>query len=277
MSGGIEGQLDKVDESGQALPLAMGVPDRDEDRRCPAAGARRGRPARQAGAARLPAGRRDRRRAARSPADRSGRLELARWLTHPDHPLTARVMVNRVWRHLFGAGLVRTVDNFGFSGERPSHPELLDNLAVRFVADGWSVKRLVREIVLSRTYRQASDLSTRTPSAPIRRTGSCGGRPSGGSTPRRSATPCSSSPGELDAARPVGSLVGERDRRSADLAHRPRSPACPPTSTGRGTGRSTCPCSATGCPTSSTCSTSPSRAWSPAIARRRTSPSRPST
>ncbi len=76
-------------------------------------------------------------------------------------------MVNRVWRHLFGAGLVRTVDNFGFSGERPSHPELLDHLAVQFVADGWSVKKLVREIVLSRTYRQASDLSTRTPSAPI--------------------------------------------------------------------------------------------------------------
>src|SRR5262249_9541444 len=94
--------------------------------------------------------------ASRPPANQSGRLELARWLTHPDHPLTARVMANRVWRHLFGAGLVRTVDNFGFSGERPSHPELLDHLAVRFMAGGWSVKKLVREIVLSRTYRQAS-------------------------------------------------------------------------------------------------------------------------
>jgi hypothetical protein len=65
-------------------------------------------------------------------------------------------MANRVWRHLFGAGIVSTVDNFGSNGERPSHPELLDQLAVRFVADGWSVKKLVREIVLSRTYRQAS-------------------------------------------------------------------------------------------------------------------------
>src|SRR5262249_48014409 len=89
-------------------------------------------------------------------AESSGRLEFARWLTHPDHPLTARVITNRVWRHLLGAGLVRTVDNFGFSGERPSHPELLDDLAVRFMAQGWSIKKLVREIVLSRTYRQAS-------------------------------------------------------------------------------------------------------------------------
>jgi hypothetical protein len=75
---------------------------------------------------------------------------------HPDHPLTARVLANRVWRHLFGAGLVRTVDNFGFTGERPTHPELLDSLAVRFMSNGWSVKKLVRELVLSRTYRQDS-------------------------------------------------------------------------------------------------------------------------
>jgi hypothetical protein len=65
-------------------------------------------------------------------------------------------MANRVWRHLFGAGIVRTVDNFGFSGDRPSHPQLLDNLAVQFVSDGWSVKQLIRHIVLSRTYRQSS-------------------------------------------------------------------------------------------------------------------------
>ncbi len=86
----------------------------------------------------------------------SGRLELAEWLASPDHPLTARVMVNRVWGHLFGEGLVRTVDNFGLSGEAPIHPELLDHLASRFVAGGWSVKALVRELVLSRTYRLAS-------------------------------------------------------------------------------------------------------------------------
>jgi hypothetical protein len=90
------------------------------------------------------------------PADRSGRLELADWLAAPDNPLTARVFVNRVWMHLFGEGLVRTVDNFGVQGERPTHPELLDDLAVEFVGQGWSVKRLVRTVVLSRAYRMSS-------------------------------------------------------------------------------------------------------------------------
>ena len=87
----------------------------------------------------------------------SGRLQLAEWLTRPDHPLTARVMVNRIWLHLFGQGIVRTPDDFGVYGERPTHPELLDHLANRFVEDGWSVKRLIRNIVLSRTYQLSSD------------------------------------------------------------------------------------------------------------------------
>ncbi len=86
----------------------------------------------------------------------SGRLELAEWLIDPQNRLLARVMVNRLWHHLFGAGLVRTVDNFGAGGEAPSHPELLDHLATRFVELGWSVKGMIREIVLTRTYRQAS-------------------------------------------------------------------------------------------------------------------------
>ena len=86
----------------------------------------------------------------------SGRLELAEWLIDPQNRLLARVMVNRIWHHLFGAGLVRTVDNFGAGGEPPSHPELLDHLATRFVELGWSVKGMIREIVLTRTYRQAS-------------------------------------------------------------------------------------------------------------------------
>ena len=86
----------------------------------------------------------------------SGRRQLAAWIASEDNPLTARVAVNRVWHHLFGHGLVRTVDNFGAVGERPSHPELLDYLAVRFVEEGWSTKRLIREIVTSRTYRLAS-------------------------------------------------------------------------------------------------------------------------
>jgi hypothetical protein len=100
------------------------------------------------------------------PPDASGRRELAQWLASPENPLTARVMVNRAWHWLFGAGLVRTVDNFGTTGEAPSHPELLDWLALRFVRDDWSVKRLVRRLVLSRTYgltsSGADDPSTMT-------------------------------------------------------------------------------------------------------------------
>ena len=87
------------------------------------------------------------------PTNSSGRLELANWIVDPENPLTSRVMVNRVWHWLIGAGLVRTVDNFGTTGESPSHPELLDHLAVQFVQQGWSVKKLIRTIVLSRTYR----------------------------------------------------------------------------------------------------------------------------
>jgi hypothetical protein len=90
------------------------------------------------------------------PTGSSGRLELAEWIVDPANPLTSRVMVNRVWHWLFGAGLVRTVDNFGTTGELPSHPELLDHLAVQFVQHGWSVKKLIRTIVLSRTYRLSS-------------------------------------------------------------------------------------------------------------------------
>lgn len=84
--------------------------------------------------------------------EQSGRVELARWIADARNPLTARVIVNRVWMHLMGEGLVHSVDNFGQLGERPSHPELLDTLAVDFVNDGWSIKRLVRRICLSRAY-----------------------------------------------------------------------------------------------------------------------------
>lgn len=90
------------------------------------------------------------------PASGSGRLELARWLTRSDHPLTARVLVNRIWQHHFGRGLVATPSNFGANGERPTHPELLDWLAQEFVKSGWSIKTLHRKIVLSKTYRLAS-------------------------------------------------------------------------------------------------------------------------
>ena len=94
--------------------------------------------------------------APRMPANASGRLEFADWIVDPANPLTARVMVNRVWHWLIGVGLVRTVDNFGTTGESPSHPELLDHLADQFVQQGWSVKKLIREIALSKTYRLSS-------------------------------------------------------------------------------------------------------------------------
>ncbi|MEQ1852506.1 MAG: DUF1553 domain-containing protein, partial [Chthoniobacteraceae bacterium] len=87
------------------------------------------------------------------PEKSSGRLELADWLTNPSNPLTARVAVNRIWLHLFGQGLVRSADNFGATGEKPSHPELLDTLAVQFMKDGWSTKKLIRSLVLSHTYQ----------------------------------------------------------------------------------------------------------------------------
>jgi hypothetical protein len=91
----------------------------------------------------------------------SGRLELADWLASPENPLTARVMVNRIWLHLFGRGLVPTPDNFGAAGQPPSHPELLDHLAVTFMDNGWSVKTLIRQLVLSRAYQLDSRFDAR--------------------------------------------------------------------------------------------------------------------
>ncbi len=85
----------------------------------------------------------------------SGRLELAGWLTDPANPLTARVMVNRIWQHHFGRGIVATPNDFGARGRPPTHPELLDYLASRFVGDGWSIKAMHRRLMLSRTYRLA--------------------------------------------------------------------------------------------------------------------------
>jgi mono/diheme cytochrome c family protein len=90
-------------------------------------------------------------------ASGSGRLDLTRWLTRPDHPLTARVMVNRIWQHHFGEGIVRTPSNFGKLGQPPTHPELLDWLALEFVRSGWSVKQMHRLILSSAVYQQSSE------------------------------------------------------------------------------------------------------------------------
>jgi hypothetical protein len=95
------------------------------------------------------------------PASESGRLQLAQWMTDPKHPLTGRVIVNRIWRWHFGRGIVSTVDNFGRLGDKPSHPELLDYLAANFVANGWSVKKLHKEILLSDAYQMSADYDAR--------------------------------------------------------------------------------------------------------------------
>jgi cytochrome c553 len=92
----------------------------------------------------------------------SGRLELAERIASKDNPLTARVIVNRVWHHLFGTGLVRTVDDFGHVGELPSHPELLDHLATQFVEEGWSIKKLIRSLLLTRTFQMSNVATTRS-------------------------------------------------------------------------------------------------------------------
>jgi len=88
--------------------------------------------------------------------DHSGRRQLAEWIVDPRNPLTARVIANRVWYWLIGRGIVPTVDNFGATGQPPSHPELLDHLATSLIDDGWSIKRLIHRIVTSQTYRQSS-------------------------------------------------------------------------------------------------------------------------
>ncbi len=102
-----------------------------------------------------------------SPDIADPRTRLARWLATPDHPLTARVIVNRIWQHHFGVGLVKTVNDFGTKGERPSHPELLDWLATTLIENGWRMKSIHRLILLSSTYRQSSRLGHSRQSARI--------------------------------------------------------------------------------------------------------------
>src|SRR5262249_39186589 len=102
----------------------------------------------------------------------SGRLELSRAIVSTDNPLTARVMVNRIWQHHFGAGLVRTPSDFGLRAEPPSHPELLDWLARRFIAEGWSVKAMHRLILSSAVYQQKAVISESVISKSVEKKGS---------------------------------------------------------------------------------------------------------
>ncbi|HUG70460.1 MAG TPA: PSD1 and planctomycete cytochrome C domain-containing protein [Pirellulaceae bacterium] len=205
-SGGIEGQLEKVSDEGEPLPLAMGVLDREQMIDVPLL--ERGEINRPGD----PVARRFPRVIELTesnciPDDQSGRLEFSRWLTHPDHPLTARVMTNRIWHYLLGAGLVRTTDNFGVTGDPASHPELLDHLAIRFVDNDWSIKKFVREIVLTRTYRQASTYNQAAfeIDPDNRLLWRASKRRLDAEAIRDSMLAAS---GELDVSRPTGSLVG---------------------------------------------------------------------
>ena len=154
-TGGIDGQLEKVDSQGRALPLTMGVLDEKTIRDVPVLlrgeVGRPGKVMHRAFPEAIEVG-----SPPAIPDSQSGRLALAQWLTQPDHPMTSRVMVNRIWTHLFGNGLVASVDDFGSTGQTPSHPDLLDHLAIEFTHGGWSLKSLIRKMVLSHAYRQAS-------------------------------------------------------------------------------------------------------------------------
>ena len=151
----LSNELAVVDDRGQPISYTMGVQDRDEFRDAEllirgeidqaAQTVPRGLPKVFCGDE------------VEIPSDQSGRLQLARWIGSEDSPLTSRVMVNRVWTHLIGRGLVASVDDFGSTGSEPSHPELLDYLAKSFVDSNWSTKRLIKSIVTSRIYRMNSE------------------------------------------------------------------------------------------------------------------------
>ena len=150
----IDRKLNSVDETGTPHSFCMGVQDKDspQDARLLARG-EFDQPVDTVprGVAQVLD-----RKGLRIKPNSSGRLELAKWMASEQNPLTARVMVNRIWLHMFGAGLVKSPENFGATGIRPSHPELLDFLAIEFMNNDWSVKELVRMIANSRTYRMSS-------------------------------------------------------------------------------------------------------------------------
>jgi hypothetical protein len=150
----LESQLDSCDDDGQPKPYTMGVRERARAMDSPTYVRgevdKAGSPVPRGYVQVLS-------KQPRAIGSGSGRLELAEAIASRDNPLTARVMANRVWQHLFGSGIVATPDNFGASGTRPSNQPLLDYLAVSFMEEGWSVKRLIRRIVLSRAYQLSSE------------------------------------------------------------------------------------------------------------------------
>ena len=150
----IENQLHSVDKDGNPLSMCMGVQDKDkpENARLLVRG-EYDQPTEtiQRGFVQVIS-----KKQPRIKSNSSGRLELAKWMTDKKNPLTARVMVNRIWQHMFGAGIVRSPENFGATGLQPTHPELLDFLALEFMSKDWSVKNIIRLIANSKTYRMSS-------------------------------------------------------------------------------------------------------------------------
>ncbi|WP_436717892.1 DUF1553 domain-containing protein [Roseiconus lacunae] len=138
----------------------------------------------------------------------SGRLELARWIGSDQNPLTARVMVNRLWHHVFGQGIVTTTEDFGVTGIAPSHPELLDHLTLEFIDSGWSVKTMVRSMMTSRTYRMQSrfDEASHQADPDNRLLWRANVKRLGAESIRDAML---SIAGELDSERPIGSMVAE--------------------------------------------------------------------
>ena len=153
-------------------------------------------------------------------AGQSGRLQLAAWITDPENPLTARVAVNRIWAELFGRGIVTTLDNFGTLAPKPTHPELLDYLASEFVRDGWSVKRLIRRLVLTETFRtglaEGSPLALADPENVL-----FGRRVHQRLDVEALRDAMLAVSGTLDSARPVGSRVLEAKVNSANALETP--------------------------------------------------------
>ena len=148
----------------------------------------------------------------------SGRLQLAEWLVHPEHPLTARVMVNRIWHWHFGEGLVRSPDNFGALGAKPTHPELLDWLARRFLESGWSVKAMHRLIMASAVYQQSSGHGNASPLGP----GSAIRNPQSASQPGRPASKSSIQHPASGINEPLAHPSATLDPENRLLSHFPR-------------------------------------------------------